>query len=530
MSGTDRADAVFIGAGINSLGAAYLLGRAGWRVLVVDRNDEPGGAIRTMELTLPGFRHDIGAMNLNLFAGSSFLEQHRDLLARKGFELVTADHSVGSVFAGDWFLGITTDPASNLRSIARFSKTDADAWKTWNTDFEACAPFLFRIFGSPAPSSEPLAYAFGDDTDVPEPVQPVLRGLLLDSLRANLAMRFESEEVRALVAAWGLHPDYAPDSAGGCWYPFLETNVDQRRGIAIAKGGSGRLIDALVDQIREDGGEVRTGTAVEKILIENGRAVGIRVAGEMIGAARAVVASVTPTALLELTDGQLPGPEAERARHWRYGPGTFMIHLALSDLPAWRAEEAGRSFYVHIAPSLDDLARVYQESLAGLLSAQPFCVVAQPTIYDPSRAPEGRHVLWIMVRCVPPAIEGDAAGQIMGRAWTPEVKDAFADRVIDLVEGYAPGLRDQILARAIHAPTDLEQLNSNLIGGDINAGSCHLDQFYCQRPFPRYARHRMPIAGLYMCGASTWPGPGASPGSGVLLAQQLLDHDSERTT
>ena len=127
MSNTDRADAVFIGAGINSLGAAFLLGRAGWRVLVVERNDEPGGAIRTMELTLPGFRHDIGAMNLNLFSSSPFLEQHRGLLAEKGFELVTADHSAGSVFAVDCFLGITTDLAANLRSIARFSKTDVDA-------------------------------------------------------------------------------------------------------------------------------------------------------------------------------------------------------------------------------------------------------------------------------------------------------------------------------------------------------------------------------------------------------------------
>ena len=314
MPSTDRPDAVFIGAGINALGAAFLLGRAGWRVLVVERNDAPGGAIRTMELTLPGFRHDIGAMNLNLFASSPFLEQHRGLLAEKGFDLVTADHSAGSVFAGDRFLGITTDLAANLRSIARFSKTDVDAWKAWTADFEACAPFLFRIFGSPAPAPEPLGYAFGDDTDVPAPVRPVLRGLLLDSLRANLTMRFESEEVRALVAAWGLHPDYAPDSAGGCWYPFLETNVDQRRGIAIARGGSGRLIHALVEQIREDGGEVRTGTTVEKILIENARAVGIHVAGDQrIGAARAVVASVTPTALLQLTDGQLPAPEAERA-------------------------------------------------------------------------------------------------------------------------------------------------------------------------------------------------------------------------
>lgn len=328
--------------------------------------------------------------------------------------------------------------------------------------------------------------------------------------------------MRALVAAWGLHPDYAPDIAGGCWYPFIETNVDQRQGIAIAKGGSGRVTQALADLIREAGGEVRTGASVEKVVIEKSRAVGVRVEGGEIRAARAVVAGVTPAALLRLTGGQLPAPEAERARAWRHGTGTFVIHLALAGLPDWRAPGARRSFYVHIGPSLDDLARAYQESQAGLLSAAPFCVVGQPTLYDPSRAPPGKHVLWIMVRCVPAVIKGDAAGQVAGRAWTDAVKDAFADRVLDLVERHAPGLRGKILARALHAPSDLEALNPNLVGGDINGGSCHLDQFYGQRPFARYARHRMPIEGLYLCGASTWPGPGASPGSGALVAQQLL--------
>jgi phytoene dehydrogenase-like protein len=521
--GTPPVDAIFVGAGINALAGAFLLGRAGWRVLVVDRNDEPGGAIRTLELTLPGFRHDIGAMNLGLFANSPFFQQHQDALAKKGLGFVVADRSAGSVFPGDRFLGITTDPAETLRAIARFSKADAEAWKAWRADFDACAPFLFQIFGSPAPSARPLAYVFGDNTDVPEAVQPVLRGILLESLRANLTARFESQALPAVIAAWGLHPDYAPDIAGGCVYPFLETNIDARQGISIVKGGSGRLIGALVELIRDAGGELRSAAPVEKIVIEKGRAVGIALTGgEVIRASRAVVASVTPRALLDLVDGQLPRLEAQQAGHWRHGPGTMMIHLALSDLPDWRAKDARRSFYVHISPSLDDLARAYQEGLAGLLSAEPFCVVAQPTLYDPSRAPAGKHVLWIMVRCVPAVIRGDAAGKIEGRAWTREITEAFADRVLDLIEGYAPGLREKILAKAIHSPKDLEDLNPNLVGGDINAGSCHLDQFYGQRPFSRYAHHKMPIPGLYMCGASTWPGAGAGTGSGGFVAQQIL--------
>lgn len=121
MSGDRDPDVVFVGAGVNTLGAAYELSRSGWRVLVLERNDEPGGAVRTLELTLPGFRHDIGAMNLNLLVGSPFFRQHREALARKGVELVHADHAVGSVFTGERFLGISTDRAATLRAIGRFS-------------------------------------------------------------------------------------------------------------------------------------------------------------------------------------------------------------------------------------------------------------------------------------------------------------------------------------------------------------------------------------------------------------------------
>ena len=520
---TRTPDAIFIGAGINSLGAACLLGRAGWRVLVLDRNQEPGGAIRTLELTLPGFRHDVGAMNLTVFANSPFVKRYGAALASKGVEFVTADRAFGSVLPGGRFLGITTDREANLRSIAAFSPADADAWKRWNADFEHCSPFLFRIFESPAAPSGPSGYVSGRGVEVPEAVRPALRGILLDSLRANLSTRFESDAVRALIAAWGMHVDYAPDIAGGCWMPFLETNVDERKGISLIKDGSGRVIAALVELVREAGGEVRCEQTVEEILIEDGRAVGVRLAGgEAIRSSRAVVACVTPTALLKLAGGHLPETAARRARAWQFGPGTMVVHLALSGLPDWEAEDARRSFYVHVGPSLDYLATAYRQALAGLLGTAPFCVVGQPTIYDPSRAPDGKHVLWVMVRAVPAVIRGDAAGRIEGRSWTHEVKEAFADRVLDLIEIYAPGLRNKILAKAVHSPIDLESLNPNLVGGDPCAGSQHLGQFYGHRPFAGYGGHRTPIPGLYLCGASTWPGGGANPGSGMLLAQMLL--------
>lgn len=522
--GSKQPDVVFIGAGINSLGAALVLSEAGWKVLIIDRNEVPGGAVRTLELTLPGFRHDIGAMNLSLLANSPFYQQRKKILAEQGVEFITADRTFGSMDADGRFLGMSNDLESNLRAIGRISDADAKAWKQWAADFKSCAPSLFLIFGSEAADSGPLEYVFGKDGAVPMAIRPTIKGILVDSLRSNLTARFETPVIRAMIAAWGLHIDYAPDIAGGCWMPFLETNADQQTGIAIVKGGSGQLIDALCALIRKRGGQIRTSETVEEILIDGGRAVGVRLAGsETIRASRAVVASVTPTALLKLAGGKLPLAESKRAASWSYGPGTLVIHLALSELPRWKEAEARRSFYIHLGPTLDHLAAAYQQGMAGLLSDEPFCVIGQPTVYDASRAPDGRHVLWIMVRAVPAEIRGDVVGKILGNEWSRDVKEAFADRVLQLIERYAPGLRGQILGKTIISPTDLEKLNPNLVGGDLNAGSQHLSQFYGQRPF--LGGSRMPIKGLYMCGASTWPGGGCNPGSGLLVAEQLLKAD-----
>lgn len=521
-------DLIFIGAGINSLGAALVLAEAGWRVLVLDRNSTAGGAVRTMELTLPGFRHDIGAMNLSLLAGSPFYAEHREALAKKGLELIIAEHSYGSLDADGRFLGIGTDLEANLNTIASFSAADAEAWKTWRADYDRCSPVLFELLGSPAAHSGPLELVFSRSGDLPDEVAIPLRGILLDSLRENLDRRFQSEVVQALIAAWAMHLDYAPDISGGCWMPFLETNGDERNGVPIARGGSGNMIRAIVELIEEQGGSLVSNQTVEQILIEKGKAAGVRLAGgRELRSSRGIVASVTPQALVKLTNGHLPQSVVERATKFRYGPGTLVIHLALSGLPDWKDEAARRSFYVHFGSSLDYIAAAYQEGMAGMLPREPYLVVGQPTIYDPSRAPAGKHLLWIMVRAVPAEIRGDAAGIIEDHSWTPDVAKRFADRVIRQISRHAPGLPDSILGMAIHTPLDLQGLNPNLVNGDLNSGSLHLSQFYGNRPFAGYTDHEMPISGLYMCGASTWPGGGASPGSGVLLARKFLSAPGE---
>jgi phytoene dehydrogenase-like protein len=306
--------------------------------------------------------------------------------------------------------------------------------------------------------------------------------------------------------------------------PFIETNVDELAGISLAKGGSGQLINALVALIEEAGGLVVTNQNVENIEVKNDAVTGVRLAaGQTIACSRGVVASVTPQALVKLTEEHLPPAFVEQANNFQYGPGTFVLHLALSDAADWNAQEARRSFHVHIAPSLDYLTLAYQQSMASLLLVNPICVIGQPTLFDPSRVPKGQHVMWVMVRDVPSEISGGAAGTISGKAWNKEVTDAFAERVLDKIERFSPRFRKKILASNIVNPIELQTLNPNLAGGDLNTESMHLPQSYGKRPIPNYADHVMPIPGLYMCGPSTWTGDGASPGGSFSI---LMDSTS----
>jgi phytoene dehydrogenase-like protein len=199
----------------------------------------------------------------------------------------------------------------------------------------------------------------------------------------------------------------------------------------------------------------------------------------------------------------------------------MMLHLALDDLPDWRAGEALRGFaYVHVAPDLEMMSRAYAEASAGLLPAEPALVVGQPSAIDASRAPPGKHVLWVQVRVLPAEIRGDSLGLIKAQNWD-EAKEPYAERVLDILECYAPGLRARVLGRCVFSPLDLERENPNLIGGDNLSGSHHLDQNFFLRPVAGWSRYRTPVRNLYLCGASTWPGAGTGAGSGFLLAKML---------
>lgn len=519
-----RSDAVIIGAGHNALAAALILAEAGWKVTVLERAEAPGGAVRTAEVTLPGFRHDLYATNLNQFMGGGFFEHYKNDLFANGFGVAGTPNAFASVFPGDGWAGVTADAEALTASIRQHSEADVAAWGELGAFFGETAPALFAVLGAPMPSRATLRALWPHRKVVRRRWQELMQLAIL-SPRELVSQHFESREVQTLVGSWGMHMDFGPDTPGGGVFALIESYASAAHGMALGAGGAQSLIDALVALIGRHGGEIVCSAEAAAIETAGGRAIAVTTTdGRRFEAARAVLAGTGPRALYEDLLGGAAGVPADvrRAAHrYAYGPGTMMIHLAVDDLPVWRASANLRDYcYVHIAPYLEDLGIAYAQAQAGLLPSHPMVVLGQPTSVDPSRAPEGNHVLWIQVRAVPGRIAGDASGEITATDWA-EAKELYADRVLAIIEEYAPGLQAKILGRHVISPADLEAANPNLVGGDHLGGSLHPAQNFLFRPMPRWSRHRTPIEGLYMVGSATWPGPGVSAGSGWLLGREL---------
>ena len=220
----------------------------------------------------------------------------------------------------------------------------------------------------------------------------------------------------------------------------------------------------------------------------------------------------------------VPPEVAVQSRRWRYGKGNLQIDLALSEAPRWPSRALDRVAYLHLSAGPDAVSRAVNEAGRGLLPAEPTICVAQPTALDPSRAPDGKHILWIQLPECPREPVGDAAGEIdvpAGGRWTPALREAYADRVIERIARQVPNLRASLLGRAVLSPADLQGLNMNLVGGDPYGGECSLDQSFLWRPLRTLRNHATPLAHLWHIGASTHPGPGLGGGSGFHLAQTL---------
>jgi phytoene dehydrogenase-like protein len=510
-----RYDAVAIGSGINSLVAGALLAKAGWSVCILERNDWLGGAIRTAEITEPGFVHEVFASWHPLFTGSAAYAELKDDLEARGLEYLNTELPTATLFPDSDAAFLTTSHEENVAALG-------PAWERTVAEFMPNADLAFGVLSTELWSRDGAALGLKALRRLGPRGLVEFTGNVLVSGRDWLTETFEDERVRGLLAPWVLHTGLGPDTASSGFMAQVIGVAIELGGMPVPRGGGVKLVDALGGIVRDAGGVLETERAVERILVSGGRASGVRTLdGEEIEATRAVLASVTPQQLY----GDLLGTDVPEARRFRFGRGEMQIHFALSELPSWTGDERlARTAIVHLTPGLHRSPRAVNEAERGLLPAEATVVVGQPLAVDPSRAPDGSWILWIQLQEMPSRPKGDAAGELDtgDGTWTEELRERYADRIQARIAAHAPNFAASILRRVVLSPADIEAANPNMSGGDIYAGSCALDQNLLWRPRPGLPGHRTRVDGLWHIGASTHPGPGLGAGSGTLVAKELL--------
>ena len=524
-------DAVLVGSGINTMTAAALLAREGWGVCVLERSDRLGGAIRTeTDYTLPGFTHEVLSSWHPLFTGSAAYAELGDELHRRGLEYVNTRFPTATAFPDGRAMFLQTTMEANVAEFDRYAPGDGTAWQRQFEGFMANADLSFGVLGTELWSPAGLGLGRRLLRRLGRHGLLEFAGHALSTCRDWTTSTFASAEARGLLAPWVLHTGLGPDNAVSGFMTQVIACAVQLGGMPVPVGGGVRLVEALEGIVRDAGGDLRTNAEVARITVSGGRAVGVVLAdGETIGATRAVVAGVTPTrlygSLLRPTD--VPADVRAAAARYRYGRAGMQIHLALDEPPLWKgpdAERLGQTAIVHVTPGLDGVSRAVNEAERGLLPAEATIVAGQPCAVDPSRAPDGKWIVWIQLQELPAGlVRGDAAGEIDVRdgTWTDELREAYADRIVARLGDSIANLGSAMLARKVLSPADLEALNSNLVAGDIYAGSCALDQNLVWRPFASAPGHRTTVEDLWHVGASTHPGPGLGAGSGYLVAKEL---------
>jgi phytoene dehydrogenase-like protein len=520
-------DAAIVGSGINSLAAAALLARAGKRVCVLEAKDELGGAIKTAELTEPGFRHDVFSAWHPLWVGGAAHAKLGDELAQRGLEYLNTEHPTATLFPDGEAAFLTTSTDENAAELDRHALGDGDAWRQMLGDFMPNADLAFGVLGTELWSRAGAGLALKAYRRLGRRGVAAFSGELVQSSRDWLTRTFRSDRAHGLLAPWVLHTGLGPDAATSGFMTKVIAVAIELGGMPVPRGGGARLVDALAQLVRDHGGVLETNREVERVLVENGRAGGVRtVSGDQVES-RVVICNVLPSQLYGrlLRDVPLPPAVETGARRFRLGRSEMQIHFALSEPPRWDGDDRlAATALIHVTPGLDGVSRAVNEAERGLLPAEATVVVGQPTTIDPSRAPEGRSILWIQLQELPWHVKGDAAGELETKdgTWTDELREAYADRIQARIATHVPNLERAILKRVVLSPADLEAANPNLEHGDPYGGSLALDQNFLWRPFPAQPGHRTPVDGLFHIGASTWPGPGLGAGSGTMIAQELL--------
>jgi phytoene dehydrogenase-like protein len=440
-------------------------------VRVLEAADTVGGGARSAELTLPGFVHDVCSAIHPLGVASPFfrtlpLEEH-------GLEWIDSPAALAHPFDDGGAAVLERAPEAAVHALGE----DDERWRKIFAPLARDADDLLAdVLGPPHIPSHPLVLArFG------------ARALLPAGTLARLS--FRGEKARGLFAGLAAHSmlplERPPSAAFGLMLGLLGHAV----GWPFPRGGSQALSDALASYLRALGGEIETGQRVESL-------------AELAGT-RLVLLDVTPRGLIELAGDRLPARYRRRLEGYRYGPGVFKLDWALEGPIPWRAEECRRAATIHLGPTLEEIAASEAAPASGEIVERPYVLLAQQSLFDPTRAPAGQHTAWAY--CHVP--NGSAVD--------------MTERIENQVERFAPGFRERILARSARGSADLERENPNYVGGDINGGLADLRQLLT-RPVARWSPYSTPLPGVFLCSASTPPGGGVHGMCGYHAARASL--------
>jgi phytoene dehydrogenase-like protein len=516
-------DVVVIGGGHNGLVAAAYLAKARRSVMVVERAPEVGGILRPREIApgfwAPGIVHTVGRLRASVI---------KDLrLSRFGFEPIEPEARMFAPQLDGPGVTLWSNPERTADELRGLSSKDAEAWVAFDRKVRAIASFLAYVNVSTPPDTSSLS--IGD----------AIRGLKLGKAFRDLGAKTGREAIRALPMAVADLVQEAFESQALCgplatrgvlftsmgpWSTgtasvFLNDSAGNEGGAAgqttFARGGTGALARALAEAATSFGAQIRTGVAVHRIVTRNGRTVGVTLSDGDVIDAPVVVSAADPKTTLELCDPEELGPELVwRAGNIRQTGATAKVNLALSSLPAFGGSGGPERLFgrVVIAPSIDDLERAMDSGKYGQLADEPMLEATIPTLVDPSLAPEGKHVMSVLVQAAPRQLrDGD---------WATE-REQLADVTVKTLERYAPGLGELIEARDVLTPEDLE-IEYGLGGGHVYHAEPGLDQWFAWRPLNGHARYRVAFDGLYLAGSGAHPGGGVTAGPGANAARQVL--------
>lgn len=466
-------DAIVVGAGPNGLAAALTLARAGRSVVVLEAAPTAGGGTRTAELTLPGFHHDVCSAIHPLGAGSPFFRE----LALDPATEVDWIHSP-LVLAHPLDDGTAVELHRSVEETAARLGADGRAWR--------------RLFAPLARDWDALAGSLlGPMLRVPRHPFKMARfgvpGLLPARRLAELA--FSTESARAMFAGLAAHSILPLERPLTASFGLVLGMTGHALGWPLARGGSQRIADALAGRLQRHGGTLITNAKVARL--------------EDLPRTRAILADVTPRQLLALAGDRLRGGYRRRMERYRYGPGVFKIDVALDGPVPWTAEPCRRAATVHLGGTLAEIAASESAAWGPRPSERPFVLVAQQSLFDPSRAPEGHHTLWAYCH-VPNGCPDD-----------------MTEPILRQVERFAPGVRSRILKVSSRGPAALEAYDANYVGGDINGGAQGFDQLF-GRPAWRIDPYATPLPGVSLCSSATPPGGGVHGMCGFLAAQSVL--------